>query len=728
MRVALLTEGGYPFARGEGTAWCDRLVRGLDHHDFDVYALSRSSGTEAGGRVDLPPQVRRVRAERLWGEPPAAALTPIRGGGRAARRARRAEFRWHYGEFAAALAGGAALPPAPRAERFAAGLYGLARVAAEAGGLPELLGGPDAVAVLESACRAPGVRPLVADIVVTELLTVAGTLERQLRPLSAPWYGPADLAAADLCHALSGGPATLPGLLAKRFSGTPLIVTEYAVRAREALLALRTAHLPPSARALLGAYHRLLAAESYRQAALITSGSTHVTRWQLRCGARPERIRTIHPGFDPGRFAGTVGAEAPGAGAARAGGMAAASVRAGAGEVGAARGNLPGVGAGGAVAAGPNAPDLSASAAGAVLAGAVGAEARGAGAMEAGAAGVVGTGVSALEGVATGACAVAARTPGAGTASCADGVPGSPDVGASAAGAVAVGVAPVRAAEAGALEAGPTGGGAAAAVAAEAGAARADAAARGEGALAGSAGGPVLVWVGRADPAKDLDALLHAFRAVRVRRPDARLRVCHLRTGDPRAAAYLAHCRALAGRLFPEKAGVGFEEIGSPGGPDLAGAYAGGDVVVLSSSAEGFPLTLVEAMFCGRPTVATDVGAVREVVGATGLVVPPRDPRALADAILALLVAPDRAARLGAAARERALALFTVESSVAAFREGYAAVAARQPLPSRIAPLPPTRRPPSLPPAGARGRTGTPTAGKARPPAAGALTAGGARA
>ncbi|MYS20513.1 protein of unknown function, partial [Streptomyces sp. DvalAA-14] len=65
MRIALLTEGGYPYARGEGVAWCDRLVRGLGHHDFDVYALSRSSRTEAAGRAPSPPQVRRVRTERL---------------------------------------------------------------------------------------------------------------------------------------------------------------------------------------------------------------------------------------------------------------------------------------------------------------------------------------------------------------------------------------------------------------------------------------------------------------------------------------------------------------------------------------------------------------------------------------------------------------------------------------------------------------------------------------
>ncbi|MEV6011599.1 DUF3492 domain-containing protein [Streptomyces sp. NPDC051976] len=521
MRIALLTEGGYPYARGEGGAWCDRLVRGLAHHEFDVYALSRSPRTEEGGRVEPPPQVRRFRAERLWGEPPAATFPPTCGGGRAARRARRAAFLWHFDDLAAALAGGGRLGPADRADRFASGLYGLAEVAAEHGGLPELLRGEDALAMLEAACRAPGVRPLLGDIVVTELLTVADLLERQLRPLSAPWYGPDELGAADLCHAVSGGPATLPGLLAKRFCGTPLIVTEYTVRVREALLAHRAAGLSGAVRALLGDYHRLLAGESYRQAALVTPGSTHVRRWQERCGARKERMRTVYPGIDAARFA--------------------------------------------------------------------------------------------------------------------------------------------RAGEAAEAEATDP-------------AAHAD---------------PTVAWVGRADPAKDLIALLHAFHAIRQDEPQARLRIFHLRTPDARAAAYLGHCRTLAAQLFPDEAAsadavgespVSFEEIGSPGAPELSDAYAAGDVVVLSSSAEGFPLSLVEAMFCGRPTVSTDVGAVREVIGGTGLVVPPRNPKALADAVGDLLRGPERASRLGAAARERALALFTVGACVDAFCESYLDVVAHHPV------------------------------------------------
>ncbi|MFL9677646.1 glycosyltransferase [Streptomyces sp. KL110A] len=56
--------------------------------------------------------------------------------------------------------------------------------------------------------------------------------------------------------------------------------------------------------------------------------------------------------------------------------------------------------------------------------------------------------------------------------------------------------------------------------------------------------------------------------------------------------------------------------------------YASAAVVVLSSTVEGFPASLVEAMFCARATVSTDVGAVVEIIGGTGLVVPAQPPGA----------------------------------------------------------------------------------------------------
>lgn len=53
-----------------------------------------------------------------------------------------------------------------------------------------------------------------------------------LRPLSLDWYDEESLGAVDLCHATSGGAAALPGLLAKRFFGVPLLVTEHGVQLR----------------------------------------------------------------------------------------------------------------------------------------------------------------------------------------------------------------------------------------------------------------------------------------------------------------------------------------------------------------------------------------------------------------------------------------------------------------------------------------------------------------
>jgi hypothetical protein len=50
MRIALLAEGGYPYARGEGGARCDRRVRGLTGHDFEVYALGRVSKVASSAR------------------------------------------------------------------------------------------------------------------------------------------------------------------------------------------------------------------------------------------------------------------------------------------------------------------------------------------------------------------------------------------------------------------------------------------------------------------------------------------------------------------------------------------------------------------------------------------------------------------------------------------------------------------------------------------------------
>jgi glycosyltransferase involved in cell wall biosynthesis len=96
---------------------------------------------------------------------------------------------------------------------------------------------------------------------------------------------------------------------------------------------------------------------------------------------------------------------------------------------------------------------------------------------------------------------------------------------------------------------------------------------------------------------------------------------------------------------------------------DVAAVLRAADVMVLPSLDEGLPIAILEAMACGRPVVATPVGGVPEAVvdGQTGFLVAPRDPAALAEAVLRLLLDPNLARRLGDEGRRRAEAVFSID-------------------------------------------------------------------
>ncbi len=93
---------------------------------------------------------------------------------------------------------------------------------------------------------------------------------------------------------------------------------------------------------------------------------------------------------------------------------------------------------------------------------------------------------------------------------------------------------------------------------------------------------------------------------------------------------------------------------------DVAPWLQAADVFVLPSRQEGLSVALLEAMATGVPAVATEVGGTREAVGGTAVLVPPADPRALAEALCALLDEPGRARELGEAARVRVLSRFGI--------------------------------------------------------------------
>ncbi len=101
---------------------------------------------------------------------------------------------------------------------------------------------------------------------------------------------------------------------------------------------------------------------------------------------------------------------------------------------------------------------------------------------------------------------------------------------------------------------------------------------------------------------------------------------------------------------------------------DIPAILSAADAAVLCSHpvVETFPLAVLEAMSCGLPVVASDVGAVREMLadGEEGRIIAPGDVGALADALVALADAPDEGRRMGARGRERVLRDFTVEGMV----------------------------------------------------------------
>jgi glycosyltransferase involved in cell wall biosynthesis len=126
--------------------------------------------------------------------------------------------------------------------------------------------------------------------------------------------------------------------------------------------------------------------------------------------------------------------------------------------------------------------------------------------------------------------------------------------------------------------------------------------------------------------------------------------------------------------------------------PDVLGCLKSIDVFVMSSVTEGLGTSLLDAMACGRAIVATRTGGIPEVVehGTTGLLVPPRDQQAMANAIVTLLTDEPLRARMGAAGFARVSERFTVERMVDETSAVYARLVGR----ARAAD---TRRPASAP-------------------------------
>ncbi len=158
---------------------------------------------------------------------------------------------------------------------------------------------------------------------------------------------------------------------------------------------------------------------------------------------------------------------------------------------------------------------------------------------------------------------------------------------------------------------------------------------------------PVVALVARVDPMKDHKCFLAAFSQV-------------------------SGARALlvgkGTQFFPERPGIRClgERL------DVPSLLAACDIIVSSSAfGEGFSNAIAEGMATGCVPVVTDVGDSRRIVGEAGLVVPPRDPAALAAAIQSLVDDPDRRRSLSEKSRARIASQFPLQKFVSAFNQLY---------------------------------------------------------
>ena len=160
--------------------------------------------------------------------------------------------------------------------------------------------------------------------------------------------------------------------------------------------------------------------------------------------------------------------------------------------------------------------------------------------------------------------------------------------------------------------------------------------------------GPVVGIVGRLVPIKDVGTFLRALALLRERAPDTRALV--VGDGDERPAL-----ERLAAEL-----GLADTVTFTGWRSDMPAVFAAIDVLALTSLNEGSPVTLIEGLAARRAIVATAVGGVPDVIreGTTGLLVPPRDPRATADAVAVLLADASLRSRLGDAGRAEVTARY----------------------------------------------------------------------
>jgi glycosyltransferase involved in cell wall biosynthesis len=180
--------------------------------------------------------------------------------------------------------------------------------------------------------------------------------------------------------------------------------------------------------------------------------------------------------------------------------------------------------------------------------------------------------------------------------------------------------------------------------------------------------GPTFGFAARLEHGKGLLVLIDAFARVRAQQGRGRLRISGV---GPQEQAAKARATALGVQGACDF--VGYTE------PNAKSAFLQTlDLFVLPTLAEGTPNSLVEAMAHGLPVIASDVGGIPDMLSMeSGILVPPGDREALADAMTRLTVDPDLRTRMGRASRGRYEALFTPTAVLPMLVDTYERIVAR---------------------------------------------------
>ncbi len=182
-----------------------------------------------------------------------------------------------------------------------------------------------------------------------------------------------------------------------------------------------------------------------------------------------------------------------------------------------------------------------------------------------------------------------------------------------------------------------------------------------------------IVLLGRIQSWKGQHVLIEAVPLVRARRHDVRFHI----VGSPSQGTDLPYYHALLDRVHD----LGLDDVVefAPQTTDTSPWYTRADIVVNASiPGEAFGLVVIEALACGRPVVATNTGGALDSMDGGkvgGLLVPPDDAPALAEALIYLLDHPGEAAALAEAGRERVLRLYSADRMVADLQALYEQIA-----------------------------------------------------